>query len=64
MRPRKRHGTTRIHSLRRMHERAERRREQRRARGLARRVGRRAERLRPWLQILADVAALLTRLVR
>ncbi|MFF3490837.1 hypothetical protein ACFYWS_05765 [Streptomyces sp. NPDC002795] len=64
MRRRKRNGTTGITSLQRVRDRAQRRRGARRARSLSRRIGRRAERVRPWLQILADVAALLARAVR
>ncbi|WP_425830116.1 hypothetical protein [Streptomyces fractus] len=63
MRRRKRMGTTRIRSLQRVRDRGEQRRE-RRGRGWGRRVGRRAERVRPWLQFLADVATLLVKLAR
>ncbi|MGI5197284.1 hypothetical protein ACQEVY_27260 [Streptomyces sp. CA-288835] len=61
---RKRFGTRRIKALQRVRDRALQRREERRAGGRVRRLGRRAERARPWLQLVADVAALLARLVR
>ncbi|MER5441758.1 hypothetical protein [Streptomyces sp. NPDC002790] len=64
MRRRKRTGTTRIRSLQRVRDRTERRRERRRDRSWGRRVGRRAERVRPWLQFLADVVTLLVKLAR
>ncbi|MFI5657161.1 hypothetical protein [Streptomyces sp. NPDC051684] len=64
MRRRKRIGATRIRSLQRVRDRAQQRREARLTRSWGRRVGRRAERARPWLQFLADVATLLVRLVR
>ncbi|NGO12420.1 hypothetical protein G5C60_33645 [Streptomyces sp. HC44] len=61
---RKRIGTRRIEALQRVRERAERRREARRSASRIRRLGRRAERARPWLQFVADLATLLARLVR
>ncbi|MFC7266530.1 hypothetical protein [Streptomyces lutosisoli] len=59
----KRVGARRIRALQRVRDKALRQRENRRAR-LARRFGRRAERARPWLQFIADLTALLAKLVR
>ncbi|WP_369259277.1 hypothetical protein [Streptomyces sp. R35] len=59
----KRRGARRIRALQRVRDKALRQRENRRA-GLARRLGRRAERARPWLQFIADLTALLAKLVR
>jgi hypothetical protein len=50
-------------ALQRVRDKVLRQRESRRA-GLVRRVGRRAERARPWLQFIADLTALLARLVK
>ncbi|MFD5080349.1 hypothetical protein [Streptomyces sp. NPDC058371] len=47
-----------------MRDKALQRRESRRSGSLGRRLGRRAERARPWLQFMADLATLLARLVR
>ncbi|MFI6441467.1 hypothetical protein [Streptomyces sp. NPDC050759] len=64
MRRRKRIGTSRAVSLRRVRDRTIQRREDRRSGGWRRRFGRRAEQARPWLQFLADLATLLARVVR
>ncbi|MFD5405615.1 hypothetical protein [Streptomyces griseorubiginosus] len=64
MRRRKRIGTSRGTSLRRVRDRAIQRREKVRAGAWRRRFGRRAEQARPWLQFMADVVTLLARLVR
>ncbi|WP_461065893.1 hypothetical protein [Streptomyces pseudoechinosporeus] len=61
---RKRTGTGRIRALQQARERALRRREGRLSGGWLRRLGGRAERVRPWLQIVTDLATLLARLVR
>ncbi|MFF1452909.1 hypothetical protein ACFVYF_32955 [Streptomyces sp. NPDC058274] len=63
MRRRQHIGVQRIRSLQRVRDKALQRRESRRS-GLGRRLGRRAERARPWLQFVADLATLLARLVR
>ncbi|MEV0172878.1 hypothetical protein AB0I00_17385 [Streptomyces sp. NPDC050803] len=61
---RKRIGTRRIAALQRVHDRALRRRKAvARPTGWRRRFGRRAERTRPWLQFLADLAAIFARVV-
>ncbi|MDH6441064.1 hypothetical protein M2158_009605 [Streptomyces sp. SAI-144] len=64
MRRRKRIGTSRAVSLRRVRDRSIQRREGCRPGGWRRRFGRRAEQARPWLQFLADLATLLARVVR
>ncbi|WP_143663685.1 hypothetical protein [Streptomyces sp. NRRL B-24085] len=64
MRRRKRIGTSRATSLRRVRDRMIQRRDGVRAGGWRRRFGRRAEQARPWLQFLADLATLLARVVR
>ncbi|MBW8818035.1 MAG: hypothetical protein ACJ736_43815 [Streptomyces sp.] len=64
MRRRKRIGTSRAVSLRRVRDRSIQRREDVRSGGWRRRFGRRAEQARPWLQFLADLATLLARVVR
>ncbi|MFF0086041.1 hypothetical protein ACFYR1_41070 [Streptomyces canus] len=64
MRRRKRIGTSRAVSLRRVRDRSIQRREEVRSGGWRRRFGRRAERARPWLQFFADLATLLARVVR
>ncbi|WP_369230426.1 hypothetical protein AB5J56_04955 [Streptomyces sp. R21] len=61
---RRRIGTRRIRALQQVRDRAVRRREERRSRGWGRQLGRRAERVRPWLQFLADLATLLAKTVR
>ena len=63
MRRRKQGGTARIRVLRQVRERALSRKASEPAMGRRRRFGRRAERARPWLQFLADMAALLARVV-
>ncbi|MFG2464807.1 hypothetical protein ACGFXB_04930 [Streptomyces canus] len=64
MRRRKRIGTSRAVSLRRVRDRSVQRREEVRSGGWRRRFGRRAEQARPWLQFFADLATLLARVVR
>ncbi|MFF7072874.1 hypothetical protein [Streptomyces pseudovenezuelae] len=64
MRRRKRIGTSRATSLRRVRDRTIQRRDDVRSGGWRRRFGRRAEQARPWLQFLADLATLLARVVR
>ncbi|MFI8069825.1 hypothetical protein ACIF85_13705 [Streptomyces sp. NPDC086033] len=64
MRRRKRIGTSRAVSLRRVRDRSIQRREDVRSGGWSRRFGRRAEQARPWLQFFADLATLLARVVR
>ncbi|WP_406218622.1 hypothetical protein [Streptomyces canus] len=64
MRRRKRIGTSRAVSLRRVRDRSIQRREGVRPGGWRRRFGRRAEEARPWLQFFADLATLLARVVR
>ncbi|MET8082360.1 hypothetical protein [Streptomyces sp. NPDC005303] len=64
MRRRKRIGTSRAVSLRRVRDRTIQRRDDVRRGGWRRRFGRRAEQARPWLQFLADLATLLARVVR
>ncbi|WP_406168964.1 hypothetical protein OIE52_28730 [Streptomyces canus] len=64
MRRRKRIGTSRAVSLRRVRDRSIQRREDVRPGGWRRRFGRRAEQARPWLQFFADLATLLARVVR
>ncbi|MEU0946469.1 hypothetical protein ABZ379_27480 [Streptomyces canus] len=64
MRRRKRIGTSRAMSLRRVRDRTIQRRDDIRPDGWRRRFGRRAEQARPWLQFLADLATLLARVVR
>ncbi|MEU6544510.1 hypothetical protein [Streptomyces sp. NPDC046859] len=61
---RRRIGARRIKGLQRVRDRALSRRESRRSGGWGGRLGRRAERARPWLQFLADVASLLAKVVR
>ncbi|MFJ6389586.1 hypothetical protein ACIQJT_18485 [Streptomyces sp. NPDC091972] len=64
MRRRKRIGTSRATSLRRVRDRTIQRLDGVRAGGRRRRLGRRVEQARPWLQFLADLATLLARVVR
>ncbi|MFI7008999.1 hypothetical protein [Streptomyces sp. NPDC050145] len=62
MRRRRQSGSARVRVLRQVRERAAARRQQPVERR-RKRFGRRAERVRPWLQFLADLAALLARVV-
>ncbi|MCF2539091.1 hypothetical protein K6168_25990 [Streptomyces sp. FB2] len=64
MRRQTRVGARRIRDLQRVRDKVLSRRESRRSGGWGRRLGRRAERARPWLQFLADVASLLAKVVR
>ncbi|KAB2974000.1 MULTISPECIES: hypothetical protein [unclassified Streptomyces] len=64
MRRRTRIGARRVRDLQRVRDKVLSRRESRRPVGWGRRLGRRAERARPWLQFLADLAALLAKVVR
>ncbi|MGV9568091.1 hypothetical protein ACWDRX_00050 [Streptomyces nigra] len=64
MRRHTRVGARRIRDLQRLRDKVLSRRESRLSGGWGRRLGRRAERARPWLQFLADVASLLAKVVR
>ncbi|MEV3856496.1 hypothetical protein AB0J38_19485 [Streptomyces sp. NPDC050095] len=57
-------GTGRLGALRRARERTLRRHADPRPPRWHRRLGNRAERARPWLQLLTDLATLLARVVR